>query len=612
RRRPLLRARLLALNVAALLLLASATARAAPVATPRAAVDYRVELPLDERAQHRVDVELTTTAAHGRVELWMPVWTPGAYELRTWGRNVTPIDARDDAGHALPLSRVGPSRFVVDAGAATTVHVRYRVYAAKLTDDGSHVDGAHALLNGSSIFLAVAGQEASAHDVHVHLPDGWRAATALTPSTSAAGATDWRAASYEALIDAPIECGRFVDASARAMDRVFRVVVDGNRDPALPATVTRLAGDVAKLAQAESAFVGAPPFRRYLVLLHLADEPGHVAALEHTASTSILVPRTAFDDRAGYDEVLYVVAHELFHAWNARVLRPADLTPYDLTKPQPSRALWITEGLSEYYAHRAMLRLHRWSRAEYVGRVSEEAGHAIESARAGLSLEDSAQATWAPPDFAGADLDGYYARGHLVALALDASIRAASDGKHTLADVLRALVADAAQAGGTLPIDTDVLAAAVDRVTPGVGARVKTWARSGDETTQLDEALRGLGLQLVVTTAHAHASAGFGAVRDDHALVVEQLPPEGAAALGGVHIGDRILAIDGSAPNARWQEQIWTRAPGAMIALTVARGDEKLLLHVTLLARSEVAATLAPLLDASAAAVRLRDAFLNP
>lgn len=570
-------------------------------------MDYRVEL--SERAQHRVDVELTVTAAHGRVELWMPVWTPGAYELRTWGRNVTPLDAHDDAGHALPLSRTSPSRFAVDAGAATTVHVRYRVYAAKLTDDGSHVDGAHALLNGSSIFLAVAGQEAGAHDVHVRLPDGWRAATALTPTQSTASATDWRAASYEALIDAPIECGRFVDASARAMERVFRVVVEGTRDQAV---VNRLAGDVAKLAEAESAFVGAPPFRRYLVILHLADEPGHVAALEHAASTSILLPHTAFDDRGGYDEVLYVVAHELFHAWDARVLRPADLTPYDLTKPQPSRALWIIEGVSEYYAHRAMRRLHRWSRNEYLARVSEEAGHAVESARAGLSIEDAAQATWAPSDDAGGDLDGYYARGHLVALALDAAIRAATSGKRTLDDVMRALLADAAKAGGTLPVDSDVLAAAVDRVAPGVGARVTTWARSGDETTQLDESLAGLGLQLVVTTAPVHASAGFGAIREGHVLIVQQLPPEGAAALGGVHIGDRIVAIDGVAPSPRWQEQLWTRAPGDRIALDVVRGNQRLLLHVTLLARSEVAATLAPVPDAPAAVQRLRETFLNP
>src|SRR5262249_50406730 len=112
-----------------------------------AAVRYRVTL--DERTAHRATVEMTVTGVTaGALELWMPVWTPGAYELRTWGRNVTPLDADDGDGHPLGVARTGASTFRVDgASAGGTVRVRYRVYAAKLTDDGSHVDGGHALIN---------------------------------------------------------------------------------------------------------------------------------------------------------------------------------------------------------------------------------------------------------------------------------------------------------------------------------------------------------------------------------------------------------------------------------------------------------------------------------
>src|SRR5262249_54073139 len=154
-------------------------------------VSYRVTL--DERAQHRATVEMTITGATGPassakstptpIDVWMPVWTPGAYELRTWARNVTPL-----AG----LVRTGPSTFRVEAPVTGgTVRVRYRVYAAKVTDDGSHVDGGHALLNGSSMFLAVRGQEKELHEVRVALPAGWRAATAL-----AEDAGGWSAPSY--------------------------------------------------------------------------------------------------------------------------------------------------------------------------------------------------------------------------------------------------------------------------------------------------------------------------------------------------------------------------------------------------------------------------------
>src|SRR5262249_2659426 len=150
-RRAAVRAALLGLTLAVTL---GAAARA------RASVTYRVAL--DERAQHRATVEMTITGATGPLELWMPVWTPGAYELRTWGRNVPPLDAVDATGRTLPLLRLGPSRFRVD-GANGAVRVRYRVYAAKLTDDGTHIDAAHALINGSSLFLAARGQEQGLH-----------------------------------------------------------------------------------------------------------------------------------------------------------------------------------------------------------------------------------------------------------------------------------------------------------------------------------------------------------------------------------------------------------------------------------------------------------------
>ena len=192
----------------------------------------------------------------------MPVWTPGAYELRTWGRNVTPLGASDGNGRALrdhahraePLSRRRRRR----GGGA--VRVRYRVYAAKLTDDGSHIDGGHALLNGSSLFLAARGQERGPHTVHVALPAGWRAATALDED-----AGGWTAPSYEALIDAPIECGRFADATVRAAGRSYRIVVDGARAACRRASSTTWPG----WPRPRRASPAPPPYRRYVVIVHL-------------------------------------------------------------------------------------------------------------------------------------------------------------------------------------------------------------------------------------------------------------------------------------------------------------------------------------------------------
>ncbi|MDB4967994.1 MAG: peptidase domain protein [Myxococcales bacterium] len=560
---------------------------------------YRVSL--DERALHRATVEMTVTGAPASLELWMPAWTPGAYELRSWGRNVTPLDASDGNGRPLRFARTDASHFRVDGGAGGIVKLRYRVYAAQLTDDGSHIDGGHALLNGSSLFLAVHGQELGLHEVRVLLPPGWRAATALEED-----AGGWQTTSFEALIDAPIECGRFADATAHAAGRTYRIAVDG-----AAAVPQRFVDDVAKLADAEAHLAGAPPYRRYVVLIHLSDEIGRVAALEHAASTSILVPRRSLTDADAYDELVYVVAHELFHAWNARRLRPAELIPYDLLHVQPSRALWITEGLTEYFAHRAMLRSGRWTRATYLAHVGDEAQRAVIASRHGGSVEDAAAATWQPPDDAEEDLDAYYARGHLVALAVDAAIHVATDGSHGLAEVLRAQLGAADAAGGVLPVDTDRLARAIDTVAPGVGAKLIAWARTSDETTLLSDSLSAIGLKLDVAIAPPRTVAGFAAEREGALLRVSAIADGGPASLAGLKPGDKITHFDGALPPPRWPELIVKKPAGATLTLTVLRGARPLELHLTLAAERDVVCKLVPT-PATPAVTKLRDAFLTP
>jgi predicted metalloprotease with PDZ domain len=550
-------------------------------AAVRADVSYKIAL--DGRAAHTVTVEMTTTSR----DFWMPVWTPGAYELRHWARNMTPLDAEDDAGKPVPFSRVGPDRFHVEAAGGGAVKLRYRVYAAELSDDASQIDAGHAYLNGSSIFLAARGQERTVHRVTIALPTGWRVATALD---EAAGG--WQAASYEALIDAPIEVGKFARGEVRAAGRVYRVAIDGfaGEKGEVPAGFLH---DLGAIAEAEAKMIGAPPYRNYLLLIHLADGIGRIAALEHAASSSVVIPHRSLHAGEGYDDLLYVAAHELFHAWNARRLRPAELMPYDLEHEQRARSLWITEGLTEYYAHRALRAAGLWSRTHFFERLNEQVTRAVISAERGLSIEEEAELAWQSPDEAAADPDAYYARGHLVALALDAEIRVASDGKHSLDDVVRALLAQADQAGGVLPVDGARLAREIARVAGAkVGEHVAAWTRAPHEVEQLDAALEPVGLRLVRDQVPARTFVGFSAESDGETLRVVAVGAGSPAAGAGMRAGDRILRLDGEPPKSDWAALLSKKAPGATVAIEAVRATRRLLLELRLEASHPTSARL--------------------
>jgi predicted metalloprotease with PDZ domain len=436
----------------------------------------------------------------------------------------------------------------------------------------------------------------------VSLPGALPVATAL-----AGGHGEYRADGYDLLIDAPLEVGPVARGEVRAAGgRIYRVAVDG-----APAVPERLLRAIGALADAEAALAGPPPYGGYLLLIHLADGPARLAALEHAASASLVVPSRSLVDGAAYDELLYVIAHELFHAWNARRLRPAELVPYDLQRAQPARSLWITEGFTEYFAHRAMLRAGLWTRARYLDRVGEEAARAVEAARRGLSIEESAELAWSTPDEAGGDPDAYYAQGHLVALALDATLRATTGGTRSLADVLQDLLRAADRSGGVLAVDTEVVAKAVSALAPPLGAQLKQWARTRFDPAPLTAALKRVGLSLKVVEEPERTAAGFAADREGKALRVARVNPGGAAARAGLQPGDLIERLDGIEPRERWGDRIAHAAAGAAMPLEILRGGRRLHLWLVLEALRAVDCRLVEV-DASAEVAQLRQAFLGP
>jgi predicted metalloprotease with PDZ domain len=250
-------------------------------------------------------------------------------------------------------------------------------------------------------------------------------------------------------------------------------------------------------------------------------------------------------------------------------------------------------------------------RAEYFQHVGDEAERAFAAARHDVTVEEAAELSWQPPDEGDDDWDAYYARGHLIAFAADAAMRAASGGRHGLDEAVRALLDEADRAGGVLPVDAERLGRAVDALVPGVGAKLVRWARSDDEPAAVAESLAGLGLSLACKEAPARTVAGFSAERDGAELRVVAIGDGGPADLGGLKIGDRILTLDGAAPAAHWPETIAHKPAGTMLTLGVARGARSLVLRLTLAPQRDVTCKLGAA-AATPAVTKLREQLLGP
>lgn len=535
---------------------------AAPgVATGR--VSYRVKIPAP--AHQLVEVTVSLDAALP-LEVAMPTWAPGSFQLRRWARNLTPRGGRSRRDGELRWVRTGASRFRIEAvkpvaaaAGATRLELRYALYAGSFADDASHVDDEHAHLVGPSLFLLIPAARAEEQRLTLEAPRGWRVACALEPD----GPSRFRARDYDELVDAPLELGRFARIGlTRGERRIELVLHDAEGSPIPP----KLAGHLGALLAQQERWLGTPPYRRYLIVIHTRDGKDY-RALEHASGTSLVVPRSTLSDAEDYTDLLYVIAHEHLHVWNGKRLRPAEHLPYDYLAPRPTRLLWWTEGVTDYLARRSLLAAGLLGRTAYLAVLAHEIGR-VQAApeRLRLSLADLSLAAFWPPRDPSEPALSYYAKGHVVALLLDLALRAQSGGTQSLERVLRALGASREK---VVRLERATIEAAL-RTAAGadLGPLLARWV---DRPGELDyaQALARLGLSLQTRRLAPRADPGFAARLRGRELELTAVLRGGAAARVGLVPGDVVREIDGRTPHAAWRVLL---DPGPHELLVARRG----------------------------------------
>ncbi|MFC7421091.1 M61 family metallopeptidase [Iodobacter arcticus] len=395
-----------------------------------------------------VSVLIKNPSADGQT-VYLPAWIPGSYLIREFARNIVEIRA-ESAGNAVAITKSDKHSWQAEV-VKGPLEIHYSVYAWDLSVRGAYLDQTRGFFNGTSVFLAVQGQENTPCNVEIVAPEGkeyknWKVATTLAARNAKQGQFGgYQAANYDELIDHPVEMGEFSQISFKACGIPHDIVIAGRHQ----ADLKRLKKDLKQICEYQIRLFGEPaPFDRY-VFMTMAVGDGY-GGLEHRSSTALMCNR---DDlplahetqiKTGYRQFLGLCSHEYFHSWNVKRIKPAAYAPYDLSQENYTRLLWAFEGITSYYDDLTLVRTGLISQQEYLDLLAQTiTGVQRGNGRTKQSLEDSSFDTWVKfyrqDENSPNSLVSYYTKGALVALCLDLHIRKQTQGQKSLDDVMRAL-----------------------------------------------------------------------------------------------------------------------------------------------------------------------------
>lgn len=571
------------------------------------ALHYRISST--KVAAHIFEVELTIANPDMAGQtLWLPNWIPGSYMIRDFSRNIVSLRAEGPDGAAVAVTKLDKSSWRCEP-VSGPLRVVYEVYAWDLSVRAAHLDQTHGYFNGTSVFLAVAGQEEQPHTVEIVPPadtNGWEVATSLPRH----GAEEWgfglyQAGSYDELIDHPVEMGTFTRARFQACGVPHDVVITGKHRT----DMDRLCRDLAKICEAQIRFFGEPaPFERYVFLV-MAVGNGY-GGLEHRASTSLLCSREdlplATESEASpserYKTFLGLCSHEYFHNWNVKRIKPQVFIPYDLRAETHTELLWAFEGITSYYDDLMLARAGLISLQTYLELLAQQiTRHLRVGGRLRQSVTDSSFDAWTKyykqDENSPNAVVSYYVKGALVALCLDLALRARSQGRISLDHVMQRLWQDFGKPGVGVQ-DQDIQRIAETLLGESL-ADFFARALYSTEELPLAELLAGAGVIYLLRPAESAADSGGKPMPEgrqravlgakvqpgEGGAVLQQVFSDGPAMQAGLSAGDVVVAVDGLRVNAISIEKLVSSYPvGTKLKVHAFRRDELMEFNLTLAA----------------------------
>ena len=388
-------------------------------------VEMRVQAPANLNVPHETD-------------LIMPVWTPGAYLIQEFERNVQDFTA-DANGRALDWEKVNKDTWRIKTNSAQQWRVTYRVYANELSGRTSELNSEHAFWNNAALLMYPNGSLNNPSTLRVIPAPGWKVATGLPPVNAEVGPPNvFRADNFDLLYDSPVEASNFKEIDFQVGNKLHRIVIDGegNYDP------QRMKTGVQRMVETVAGVFGSTPYHDYTFILHL--RASTYFGVEHLNSTAIGFQRFNFATERGWQSFYGLVGHEFFHLWNVKRIRPDVLGPFDYTKENYTRNLWVAEGITQYYGTLMVRRAGLSSDRDYLDGLARRIQiYQNTPGRLEMSAEDASFNAWIkelrPDENSVNSQISYYRKGELLGLLLDLQIRQRTQNGKSLDDVMRYL-----------------------------------------------------------------------------------------------------------------------------------------------------------------------------
>ncbi|MBE9039904.1 M61 family metallopeptidase, partial [Oscillatoriales cyanobacterium LEGE 11467] len=513
-----------------------------PVSTARSstAVSIAYQVAMSQPESHLFEVTLTVTGWQSDfLDLKLPVWTPGSYLVREYAKHLQDFRVATIEGNPLSWQKISKNHWQIETGEISGVVVRYRIFAAELTVRTNHLDSTHGYFNGAALFFFIPGFDRIPIDVTIVPPQiHWQIATTLPEIAP----YRFQSPDFDTLVDSPFEIGTHAKYEFQSVGKPHEFAIWGRGNLDAEKTIA----DTDRIIQVEAEIFGGLPYDRYLFLLHLS--AGGFGGLEHKNSCSLNYPRLGFRQPDRYNRFMQLVAHEFFHLWNVKRIRPKALETFDYERENYTPSLWFCEGITSYYDTVIPYRAKIYDVKTFLKIISQDITRFLTTpGRHVQPLSESSWDAWIKLYRRDANSDNsqisYYLKGEIVALLLELKIRNNSRNKVSLDDVMRRMWQQFGKDEvGFSPTQLQEVFESV------AGEKLDDFFECylhGTEELPLGEYLSYFGLRIENDGAEQPPFLGLKAIAKNDREIVQFVEVNSPAQQAGIEAGDEILAIAG-------------------------------------------------------------------